>query len=309
MSQPHGMAGGTAPDDSDLDDLLGAAAHSSASPASKHVPPASAFGNSYADRHRSYYTAQPGGLGCCGYLTTCCWLTFQSSPKCGWILTMMVVAGLAYGLVYCLDPTVQVGVVTHDWTSVSSAYDLKAGDIDHWCLTGDDSSCRCEDPLQPADRGEYKSWAQAHKANKKLIAKYATTGDPITGTFGGDLSRPSVDVAFLGESLIEEMDGRWLGMTQGGHLESLAKMFNKRFQKSAGADLEAVPLGIAGDSSPNVLWRLLHGEMPESFSPPVWWLSLGMNDLARMQCSEEVVIMGILRVVEEIRLRKPDAKM
>ena len=86
-------------------------------------------------------------------------------------------------------------------------------------------------------------------------------------------------------------------------------MFNKRFQKRYGAPLEAVPLGIAGDASPNVLWRLLHGEMPDAFNPKVWWISMGMNDLARMQCSEEVVIMGILRVVEEIRMKKPDAKI
>ena len=141
MPKPHGTAGGTAPDDSDLDDLL-SGAHSSSSPASKVAQSAYA---SYAVRHRTYYSTQPGGLGCCGYLTTCCWLTFQSSPKCGWILTFLAVAALAYGLVYCLDPTVQVGVVSHDWTTVESAYDLKAGDIDHWCLTGDDSSCRCED--------------------------------------------------------------------------------------------------------------------------------------------------------------------
>ena len=61
--------------------------------------------------------------------------------------------------------------------------------------------------------------------------------------------------------------------------------------------------------SPNVLWRLLHGEMPADFNPRVWWVVLGMNDLGRMQCSEEVVVLGILRVVEEIRSRKPDAKI
>ena len=49
--------------------------------------------------------------------------------------------------------------------------------------------------------------------------------------------------------------------------------------------------------------------MPYDFNPKVWWLVLGMNDLTRMQCSEEIVVLGILRVVEEIRLRKPDAKI
>jgi hypothetical protein len=47
--------------------------------------------------------------------------------------------------------------------------------------------------------------------------------------------------------------------------------------------------------------------MPYDFNPKVWWLVLGMNDLTRMQCSEEIVVLGILRVVEEIMLRKPDA--
>ena len=59
----------------------------------------------------------------------------------------------------------------------------------------------------------------------------------------------------------------------------------------------------------NVLWRILHDEMPHDFNPKVWWLVLGMNDLTRMQCSEEIVVLGILRVVEEILLRKPDAKI
>lgn len=107
------------------------------------------------------------------------------------------------------------------------------------------------------------------------------------------------------------MDGRWLGMTKGEHLEGLAKLYGKHFSKylGTGADIEGVPLGIAGDTTPNVLWRLLHGEMPDGFNPRVWWISLGMNDIARMHCSEEVVIMGILRVVEEIRSKKPDAKI
>lgn len=49
--------------------------------------------------------------------------------------------------------------------------------------------------------------------------------------------------------------------------------------------------------------------MSPTVEPRVWWLSLGMNDLGRMQCSEEVVVIGILRVVEEILTRKPGAKI
>ena len=206
---PHGTAGGPGLD-SDLDDLLGNGGGGGNNNSPSKSVAQSAFASTssstytYADRHKSYYTSN-GGLGCCGYLSACCWLTFQSSPKCGWILTVLVLIGMAYGLLYLLDPTVEVGVVSHAWTNVKSVYDLKAGDISHWCLDGGDSSCRCEDPLVPADRGEFKSWSKAHAANKRLINRYTDPYSPDSG---------DVDVAFLGESLIEEMDGRWLGMTQ-----------------------------------------------------------------------------------------------
>lgn len=45
--------------------------------------------------------------------------------------------------------------------------------------------------------------------------------------------------------------------------------------------------------------------MPQSLNPKVWWILIGTNDLGLMQCSEEVIFIGIIRVVEEILLRKP----
>ena len=139
-------------------------------------------------------------------------------------------------------------------------------------------------------------------------------------------ARDPIDVAFLGESVVEAMDGRWLGkhvigkynrqqqqqqqQQQTSHnVPMIHETFEKLFRKSKGGSHEGVALGIAGDTTPNVLWRIMNDEMPYDFNPKVWWLVLGMNDLTRMQCSEEIVVLGILRVVEEIRLRKPDAKI
>jgi len=117
------------------------------------------------------------------------------------------------------------------------------------------------------------------------------------------------DIAFLGASVVEEMDGRWFGNSHDEDLNRLEKLFNKNFKKDQGAELDAVALGIAGDTSPSVLWRLLNGEMPSEFNPKIWWLELGMNDLGRTRCSEEVVILGVLRVVEEILNKKPNANI
>lgn len=37
----------------------------------------------------------------------------------------------------------------------------------------------------------------------------------------------------------------------------------------------------------------------------VWWLHIGANDLAVTECSEEAVIVGILRLADEIKVKHP----
>ena len=75
-------------------------------------------------------------------------------------------------------------------------------------------------------------------------------------------------------------------------LSKLEMIFNQHFRKKLGnATYEGVALGIAGDTSPNVLFRLLHGEMPDYFQPKVWWLSLGNNDLGRTGVRRNVVVL------------------
>jgi hypothetical protein len=71
------------------------------------------------------------------------------------------------------------------------------------------------------------------------------------------------------------------------------------------------PLSIKNiyTQNPSVLWRIMNGEMPTGFNPKIWWLQLGLNDIGQMQCSEEVVVLGILRIVEEILYKKPNAKI
>jgi len=120
---------------------------------------------------------------------------------------------------------------TSHYGDVSSQFDLQQGKIDHWCLGGGDDSCRCEDPLVPTSRGEFQTWTKAHFANKDLL-------DTIQNN--------NTRVAFVGESLVEEMDGRWMGQTRGAQLETMKSMFEKKF--SADNGVEGVALGIAGDT-------------------------------------------------------------
>ena len=59
------------------------------------------------------------------------------------------------------------------------------------------------------------------------------------------------------------------------------------------------------DQTADLLWRLQNGEMPQSLHPKVFWLLIGTNDMGNSWCSPEATLLGILRVVEEIRTQKP----
>jgi lysophospholipase L1-like esterase len=119
--------------------------------------------------------------------------------------------------------------------------------------------------------------------------------------------RTNIDVLFLGDSITEGWHG-----TSRGHEIARAKgaqaIFSKYFEgHGKDAKYDGMALGISGDTSPNVLWRIQNGELPDSLNPKVIWLLIGTNDFGNSWCSPELVLIGILRVVEEIRVRKPNA--
>jgi len=109
-----------------------------------------------------------------------------------------------------INPTDTFGKIEVDFT-ITSEYGLIMDKIDHWCLSGDDDSCRCEDPLEPTAREEFLTWTQAHIINKELVKSYEGSSH--------------LDVAFLGESLVELMGGRWMGRSQGEALRGVEWVF------------------------------------------------------------------------------------
>ena len=138
---------------------------------------------------------------------TCSLCLSSGFSKC---IALVVVIGLLSTL---MNPTQKTGIMGADYSAIQSAYDLSLSKVDHWCISGDNDSCMCEDPLEPQHRQEFKSWNAAHKANvaeaslyRALFGESPTTIDVDTGK-----PRPPLDVAFLGESVVEAMDGRWLG--------------------------------------------------------------------------------------------------
>jgi hypothetical protein len=114
---------------------------------------------------------------------------------------------------------------------LQSYYDLKMSKIDHWCLRGGDDNCRCDDPTEGVSREEVNGWMVSFQQNKQ-VAKDAPK---------------DLDVVFLGDDFTQAWTGKsLLKPLLGGN--QIAKSFNQTFQRSRGAFVDGLPLGISGDS-------------------------------------------------------------
>lgn len=266
--------------------------------------------------------------------------------------------------------------INHDYTAITSKYDMTLGSIDHWCLHGDDNSCKCEDPLEPMSKRSSRKWGEQHTENikvaqaalMKLLSNndawnnyeayqpsyddmwieggeddwidgegarfwdddmgydpYAEgkdwEGDDVLADDGfanvvespaGDRGRRrlgeggyALDVVFIGDSITEQRQGTMMGKPV-TNFDGIKEVFGKTFTKDKDGDFNGIAMGISGDTTKNLLWRLMNGEMPYGLTPKVWWVGIGLNDLTMKGCSEEVVLLGILRVVEEIQNSHPD---
>lgn len=194
--------------------------------------------------------------------------------------------------------------IAHDYSEIKSELELKLGTIDHWCLDGGDSHCpRCEDPTKPTPRLESKWWGEVFNRNTKLSKHFLEDYGDVDVIFLGDSNTEARAGTFKGEagagSATEEKVGEVVLGTLENTLRKSKNKFDKYFKKSAGGKYNGLALGIAGDTSPNLLWRIQQNEFRD-LQPKVWWISIGVNDLLSTYCSEETTLMGVLRIVEEL---------
>ncbi len=175
--------------------------------------------------------------------------------------------------------------------------DLDLTDIQNWCLQPNVTSCKCANPLQPTHRHGHKTWTEAHRDN----IQFAKNNIPKKSPFR------ELDVVFLGDSITEGWRGTSFGQKADKKQENV-KVFEDLFDMDSGGEYDGLALGIAGDKNPNLLWRLQHGEMPRNLKSKVFWVLIGTNDFLRENhCSEEVVLMGIERVIEELLHMRPSS--
>jgi hypothetical protein len=247
-------------------------------------------------------------------------------PRCAKLVTGSLFAAMLFAFISLTSQgkTEEIGYSKYDVSQIKSRYDFDIGSIDHWCVDHSEQ-CLCEDPLIPSAIAN-KNWNKTHRQYAQAYKQ----------------NNNNIDVAFIGQSVVEALNGKHNSVNlaeddNDDFFGPIQHIFQKKFKTPTHGttvvrnnsnnndsgdsdssdsdndndnhDVYGVALGIAGDQANNILWRLMHGELNDNFNPPVWWLVIGMEDLARYKCSEDIVIMGILRIVEEIKNFKPDAKI
>lgn len=146
--------------------------------------------------------------------------------------------------------------------------------------------CNCRLTATPLP-GASSKWKATLKRNK-LTSKAAVA------------SNTSFDVIFIGDDAIEHLAGSDLG-EQEEALESHAQVFDMLLNEN---DVNGMALGIAGDTTSQLLYRIQNGELPTKLQPKIVWIEIGTNNLSQ-HCTAEATLAGILAIVEELQKHLP----
>jgi lysophospholipase L1-like esterase len=129
------------------------------------------------------------------------------------------------------------------------------------------------DAVIPATRGE--GWMRRHES------------------FNERAKRGNVDLLFIGDSITQG----WENDPPRGGKEVWAEYYAKR---------NAMNLGISGDRTQHVLWRLENGNL-EGIKPKLAILMIGTNNAAAN--TSEQIAAGVKAIVEKIRAKLPSTKV
>jgi lysophospholipase L1-like esterase len=156
-----------------------------------------------------------------------------------------------------------------------------------------EDSCSCNNPLVPNARNENPKWERVHQMNVAAMEQKGMA---------------NLDVVFLGDSITEG----WLGQfyhNPDSRVQGAFTIFQSFFSKRTGGKYEGLPQGIAGDTIPELLWRIQHGEVPPynewqdrlTTTPfPVFWILIGTNDLGKQANERMFVLDWTLNVLSSV---------
>ena len=125
----------------------------------------------------------------------------------------------------------------------------------------------------PATRGDEKGWQER---DRQLTAN-AKKGD--------------VDLAFIGDSITQGWEGRGKAVWQQFY-----------------GDRKAINLGIGGDRTEHVIWRLTHGNLA-NIKPKAAVLMIGTNNTGHFDQDPQQVAAGVERILQILKDQTPDTKV
>lgn len=110
---------------------------------------------------------------------------------------------------------------------------------------------------------------------------------------------PTVPIVFFGDSITQ-------GLT--GSRDRLTKKDGKRAIDRAFGMHGAISLGLSGDRTEHLLWRMKHGALQE-LQPKVIVLQIGVNNVVTGKHTATEVLDGILEVAEQLTVQEPSAEV
>ncbi|CAM9851230.1 unnamed protein product [Ascophyllum nodosum] len=135
----------------------------------------------------------------------------------------------------------------------------------------------------PASRENFLQWSRYHD---KLKAKAREEG-------------ATTRILLLGDSITEELLETSRGKSRPG-FGSIAVW--EEYYK----DFGALNLGMGGDQTQHLLWRLQNGELPDVLQPESILVAIGTNNLGSGMDAQDTVG-GIKAVVKYVHQQRPDA--
>jgi len=132
------------------------------------------------------------------------------------------------------------------------------------------------------------AWAQEAKENP--AAKSLNRDNPRHKQFLTIVAKGEADVIFLGDSITQGWEGAG------------KKAWTDNF-----APLKAVNLGIGGDQTGHVIWRITEGKELEPIKPKAAVIMIGTNNTGGHSAAQ--IAGGIKAIIEELRKQKPEMKI
>lgn len=127
--------------------------------------------------------------------------------------------------------------------------------------------------IVPVPRSESEFWVRRHEAMNERV------------------KQGNVDLVFIGDSITQGWEG--------AGKEVWAERYAKR---------NAVNLGISGDRTQHVLWRLDHGNI-DGIRPKVAVVMIGTNNSNREDHTVAQIAEGVTAIVKRLRERLPETKI